>query len=63
MTRFPWIALFRLALAHGLTPETVWRMTPAHLFALLGVPEETPMLRDELSRLIDQFPDTERKAQ
>ncbi len=31
--KFPWRRLFRLAMAHGISPDNVWAMTPAEVLA------------------------------
>ncbi len=57
MSDFPWQRLMHIAQIYAVTPEAIWHMTPAALFALHGETQSAPFTRKELRNLMTQFPD------
>lgn len=54
---FPWRSIFRLAMAHGVPPEQVWRMTPVELMALMPETDGDMMTQSRLEALMARYPD------
>jgi hypothetical protein len=55
--RFPWVALFRLAVLRGICPTRVWQMCPAEIMSMLSQesmipPIHAPMRRRDLQALM-----------
>jgi uncharacterized phage protein (TIGR02216 family) len=61
--RFDWPAVMRAGMQGlGLTPDVLWRLTPAEFLLMLGdVPDAAPLGRARLEALIAQFPDKTKK--
>jgi uncharacterized phage protein (TIGR02216 family) len=59
MGRFDWPGLMRAGmLGLGLHLSAFWQLTPAELQMMLGqFRAETPLTRDQLSALLDAYPD------
>lgn len=55
--RFPWVALFRLAVLHGICPTRIWQMCPGEIMSVLpqdtaSQPAHAPMRRRDLQALM-----------
>ena len=55
---FPWVNIFRLAIAHGIAPDAAWHMTPNVIFKLLDIGDaQGHMSRHDLAALAARYPD------
>lgn len=57
--KFPWRAVFRLAMTHGLSPEQAWRMTPGEILSLMPSRSDgadSKMSRARLADLMARYP-------
>ncbi len=61
--RFDWPAVMRAGMQGlGLSPDALWRLTPAELLLMLGdAPDAAPLGRARLEALIARFPDMTNK--
>ncbi len=60
--RFPWRGIMRLAQLHGIETQAAWTMTPADLFSLFDLDTRQPIKRQDILRLMKQFPDEQDKS-
>jgi uncharacterized phage protein (TIGR02216 family) len=55
---FPWARMMQLGLGQlRLSPAEFWRSTPREIAGAFGVPPPSPLLRQNLEDLMEQYPD------
>ena len=55
---FPWARMMQLGLGQlRLSPAEFWRSTPREIAGAFGVPPPSPLLRQNLEELMEQYPD------